>query len=213
MLPALIAAGASIIGGLISESGKNKEIALQKEMAEEGVRMRVADARAAGVHPALALGANVPSYTPVGLGSGLAEGLAGAGQDISRAVDATRTLPEKADAMGRTATMLQLENMGLQNDLLRAQIIGLTRPSVPPFPIAGDYAIPGQPASAHIGSARPGMGQLGENEFSEIGGEVMGLGNLIETLANVRSGNYLPKDAKPETHAEYLARMKRQPMY
>lgn len=205
MLPALIAAGASLVGGMFSDAGKKRELAQQREFAQNGVRWRVADAQAAGIHPALAMGASVPSYTPVGLGSGMAEGLSNAGQDISRAVDATATLPEKT-----AASKLALENMGLQNDLLRAQILGLTRPSTPPFPlVAGDYPIPGQPASAHIpGAARPNIGQEAEGHFSEIGGEVMGLGNLVETLANVKSGNYTSGAGK-ETNAEYVARMRR----
>lgn len=90
-----IAAGASLIGGVLgsssdaSQAQKNRE--QQREFAQHGIRWRVADARAAGIHPLYALGANVPSYSPVyhsggrTLAQGVAAGGRGAGQAVSRA--------------------------------------------------------------------------------------------------------------------------------
>lgn len=49
----------------MQESQFNANMAMQREFAENGVRMRVADAKAAGVSPLVALGANPLSFSPV----------------------------------------------------------------------------------------------------------------------------------------------------
>lgn len=229
MLGEIIGAIGSIAGGLLGESGKRAEMAQQKEFAKQGIRWRVEDARAAGVHPALAMGASIPSYTPVGLGSSLAEGVSGAGQDISRAVSATMTQPERSTALVKTMQALELERAGLENDLLRAQILGITRPSVPSFPLAsGDYPMPGQPGSATIASpfglpdisvANPKLAQSAQDHFGEPLEWVYGLGNFIDSLAQSLTGHN-PRIWKPpvaptqgETYEEYQRRMQRNPMY
>lgn len=99
--PALIGAGATLLGGLISNRA-NKRIAAenaanQQAFAEQGIRMRVEDAKAAGIHPVYALGASVPSFSPIALPDQLGPAMASAGQDISRAVRATRTQGERED--------------------------------------------------------------------------------------------------------------------
>lgn len=189
-LPALISGAASLGGGFIAEAGKAREIENQREFAKSGVRWRVEDAREAGIHPALALGANVPSYTPVGLGSGMAEGVSNMGQDIGRAIDATRTIGEKADAFTLATQSLTLERMGLENQLLQRQIAG-----TPPFPMAsGDYPVPGQSGSAEVriptpfglpslAVANPELAQEAQNHFGELGDIVYGVANWVDSLA------------------------------
>jgi hypothetical protein len=186
MLPALIGAGASIIGGLMANAGQKKEMAQQKEFAQQGVRWRVEDARASGIHPAVALGANLPSYTPVGLGSGLAEGFSAAGQDISRAITQTQTVPEKA------LLSLNIERAGLENELLKSQIARLN--ATPPFPMVdGGYNIPGQPASGvatiptpfglpGLEVANPKLAQTAQDHFGEPLEWVYGIGNYLDSL-------------------------------
>lgn len=114
------------------EKWARKNIALQKEFAQSGIRWKVKDAQAAGVHPLYALGANTNSFGPVTVGgvpdsnflpvgasnSGdiMGRALADAGQDIGRAVSAMKTPQEKMQ------DVLTLQNMGLQNDYLRVQI-------------------------------------------------------------------------------------------
>lgn len=161
MLGSLISAGSQLIGGLLGKSSadraaataKNqqrkaqyaanrdrkfaanwaqKNIDLQKEFAQSGIRWKVEDAKAAGVHPLYALGANTIGFNPVSVGGGsgggflpagssnggdiLGQALSNAGQDIGRAVSAMKTPQEKMQ------DALTLQNMGLQNDYLRAQI-------------------------------------------------------------------------------------------
>lgn len=93
MLPALISAGTSLLGGLINSSATKKaneasiaqnELAYkraerdkeldreyQERFARSGVQWRAEDALKAGIHPLYALGANVPTYSgsPISVGS------------------------------------------------------------------------------------------------------------------------------------------------
>lgn len=223
VLQFLIPAAASIIGGMIGNAGKNKEIENQKEFAKSGVTWRVEDARRAGIHPALAMGANVPSYTPVGLGSDMAEGFSNAGQDISRAIDATSTATQKADAYVKTRQALELDNMSLQNQLLQAQILGVTRPRVPPFPSSvspdSSASIPSPFGLPGMNVANPELADQSQTHFGDILENFYGVANFIDSLARGITGHHPNTHKKPvhptkgETHAEYLLRMKRNPMY
>lgn len=83
---------AGIAGGMINAS-QSKSIAraqmrLQKEFAQNGIQWRVQDAKAAGIHPLYALGANTATYTPVSQdSSGLGNAVADAGAYLGKAVD------------------------------------------------------------------------------------------------------------------------------
>lgn len=153
LLPAAISAGASLLGGAIGNQqkreGQEREIELQREFAQNGVRWKVEDAQRAGIHPLAALGATGAAYSPVGLGDNdTAATFSAAGQDFSRAIDATRTQGERNGVLGVKMAELSLERASLENDLLRAQILDITRPRVPAFPsAAGGFNVPGQPGS------------------------------------------------------------------
>lgn len=114
-------------------SGKKQHEA-QEEFAKKGIRWRVADAKAAGLHPLAALGAAGASYSPVVTHSDFS----GLGQSVDRAMEATRTAPERAEAAGYRvkAAQLQLENMELQNELLRSDIARRNAQIGPPMPDA-----------------------------------------------------------------------------
>lgn len=153
MLGELISAGASLLGGLFGnqqkQQGQEREIELQREFAQNGVRWKVEDAQRAGIHPLAALGATGAQYSPVGLGDNDTAAIgASIGQDLSGAINSTRTAPERAGVIGQKMEALGLERAGLENELLRAQILDITRPRLPPFPMAdGGYNMPGQPAT------------------------------------------------------------------
>lgn len=87
------------------------------ELASQGVRMRVADAKAAGLSPLAALGMPLaqPAAYPVG-----DPGYAQLGQDIGRAASATSTQQERSQRLRLISA--QVTNQELQNDLLRTQI-------------------------------------------------------------------------------------------
>lgn len=148
VVPALIGAGASLLGGLFGSSGKKREIAAQREFAQQGVRWKVADAKAAGIHPLAALGAQTHQYSPVGLGEPMQTAMEGVGQNISRAVQAKQTNRERSLAL--TAANLDIERKQLENQHLRTQLLGsqiaVTRQAgqPPSMPTAAGSPIPGQ---------------------------------------------------------------------
>lgn len=156
MLGNLIAAGSSLIGGLfnrnaaadaaekanaIAERNAERNIELQKQFAQEGIRWKVADAKAAGIHPLYALGANTTSFSPVSVGSpsggydsSLGSAMASAGQDLSRAINSTRTAPERADAFSKTVQDMTVTKMGLENELLASKVALQKQALNPPMP-------------------------------------------------------------------------------
>lgn len=134
-LGSLISAGASLIGGLFGKSSADanrasqeamaaNNIALQREFAQQGVRWKVEDARKAGINPLAAMGMPSQSFTPVSIGNtadtSMQTALTNMGQDVGRAVNATRTADERINALA--ASKLQLEGMELDNDIKRASL-------------------------------------------------------------------------------------------
>lgn len=153
MIDALISAGTKLLGGFLDRdtAEKNREaqlamaernIAYQREFAQQGLRWKVEDAKAAGIHPLYALGASGTSFSPVSIGSlpegNMASTLGGMGQDISRAINATRTGKERADAFTLSAQKLDLEGKQLDNDIKRATLASsvqrLKQTANPPMP-------------------------------------------------------------------------------
>lgn len=160
MLGSLIGAGANIIGGLlnrksqqeanaINQANADRNAAMQAEFAQQGIRWKVADAKAAGIHPLYALGAQTTSFSPVSVGAvgdtSLGNSLANAGQDVSRAINATRTLPERQAAIA--LTQAQLEGINLDNEIKRTTVASniqrMVQNANPPAPtIAPDANVP-----------------------------------------------------------------------
>lgn len=150
--PAVVAAGisaaASLGGAALSTFGRsggssgidpmdlaNLNYERQKEFAQNQIRWRVADAKAAGLHPLAALGASPLGFSPSFSGgipsssdwdySAMGDAIGKMGQDIGRAVEATATEKERAEAAAyqSQARKLDLENKQLQNDTLRQKIV------------------------------------------------------------------------------------------
>lgn len=114
-----------------NEKMRSQEIANQKEFAQKGIRWRVADAKAAGLHPLAALGANTTSYTPQAVGS-TNDPYGTMGQNITRAISQKMTNLEKTlQLINIRKAELELENMGLQNASLRKQVEDLDSPPMP----------------------------------------------------------------------------------
>lgn len=140
-----IAAGASLVGSALSARSGSKDRRasisnaqadrdLQREFAQHGIRWRVEDAQAAGIHPLYAMGANVSQASPtqmfVGGGTDYS-GIGRAGQHIGRAVQAGMSNDERTKAKMQT---LQLERGELENELLRSQIARERAQLGPPMP-------------------------------------------------------------------------------
>lgn len=155
----LIAAGASIIGGLMGKSSADKAAenaareaaenrAMQKEFAQNGIQWKAADAKAAGIHPLYAMGASTPSFSPVSTNftadTSMATAFSNAGQDIGRAITASKSQSQRNDAYSQAVQKLSLEKMGAEIDVLRADAASkvATRSGAmvgPPMPIGNRY--------------------------------------------------------------------------
>lgn len=96
-----------------------QNIALQREFAQSGIQWKVADAKAAGLHPLAALGAQTSSFSPVSVGS---SDLGSMGQDVGRAIKAAGSMFDRDEKDAQEMKKLQLEEAGLKNDVLRAEL-------------------------------------------------------------------------------------------
>lgn len=145
MLDALISAGANLLGNLFNVSSTKdnnaaniqaqqamnaQNIALQKEFAQHGIGWKVADAKAAGLHPLAALGAQTSSFSPLSLG-GQSEApkvdFSALGQDLSRAAKAMSTQEQRKAVDEDRQRKLELEGLALNNDVKRAELASYVR--------------------------------------------------------------------------------------
>lgn len=136
-----LSAAANIFGGRSAQRSQERlagqNIALQREFAQHGIRWKVADAKAAGIHPLYALGAQVPSYSPVTADLGHAgRGYGAAGASMGSA------LARMGQAPANPLAALQLERAGLENDLLRVQIMNEGQRFAQKQGVPGDKPIP-----------------------------------------------------------------------
>lgn len=88
--------------GEVARHLREQDIAYQREFAQHGIRWRVEDAKAAGLHPLSALGAAGASYTPGPIpivssvpDTSLGDAIGRAGQDLGRAISASQNEQER----------------------------------------------------------------------------------------------------------------------
>lgn len=159
--------GAGFFGASAAKSGAKKaaksqlkasmkNLKYQKMFARQGIQWRVRDARKAGIHPLAALGAATTSFSPSFIGAGdggeaaagaaLAQGIAGMGQGVGRAVEAYQDESTRAINNLYLAKMqsLQMQNMELQNAELASRVANLNQPGRPPAFPSGRYVVDGQ---------------------------------------------------------------------
>lgn len=125
--------GDKLIGGLfdsdyderLAQTNRQIDYERQKEFAQMGIQWRVADAKAAGLHPLAAIGAGGASFSPSAqvMGgdspsnfTGVSDAISAMGQNTKRAQVATQTPYE------REMERLSLERAQLQNRLLEGQV-------------------------------------------------------------------------------------------
>jgi hypothetical protein len=154
----------SAVGGFIGTNKTNKanrrinaqNIQLQKQFAQQGIQWRVADAKAAGIHPLAALGAQTHSFAPQSIGMDYRQ-YGQMGQDIGRAMQTAAGASEaKRLAMyNEKVRQLNLKNMELQNGMLASQIAKNTQAGqVPRTGVGSHMLVDGQTNS---GSAPAGL--------------------------------------------------------
>lgn len=135
--------GAGLIGQAENNKARNqqdemlqRQYEMQKEFAQMGIRWKVEDAKAAGIHPLVALGASTQGYSPTAVIGEVDHSMSDMsqrlGQDLSRAFSATSTSFERA------AERLKLENLATQNELLKEDLRAKRASNPPmPLPVAG----------------------------------------------------------------------------
>jgi hypothetical protein len=120
---AALSGGGQIIGQNMQtkadKAAAHNQAQLQREFAQHGIRWKVADAKAAGLHPLAALGANTISYKPQQTftqGNGVGKAMQTMGQGIQRAA-----LQYQA-ARDRQMGEIEIRNAKLQNLKLEKEI-------------------------------------------------------------------------------------------
>jgi len=121
----------------------NQNIALQREFAQHGIRWKVEDAKAAGIHPLVGLGAQTHSFS-ANLGTGPTADLSGMGQDLGRAIASTGSQSDRDMAtLQIQGAKLDLEGKALDNQIKNSQLRKLNEVG-PAFPSANGNFISGQ---------------------------------------------------------------------
>lgn len=187
MASSLVSGAGSLAGGLVdnyfNQKASNKSYKFQKKVLQNQIQWRVADAVKAGIHPLAALGVNPASGPSVSVGSSsLGQALSDMGQNIGRAAEAYLTPEAKAASR---AQLLSEENIGLQNDLLRAQIAGANKALLTQGATPGvASSIPVPVVGGKLPVAHPNLAQDAEAHFGEPGDWLFGGGNLAESFGN-----------------------------
>lgn len=195
ILGSIVGAVGSLVGGALSDKSNRKvasatndrsyEIAqedrtLQREFARSGIQWRAEDAKAAGLHPLYALGGTGATYTPSPISlvtpdqSGFGRGLAEAGQNLGRAIQAQET-PQQREArqwqmallkaqVGREVALTGLyESEAARNRQSALQSAGIPEGSVSVGALEGIpgqvKSVPDEVTSARIGSPELSAGQ------------------------------------------------------
>lgn len=97
---------------------QRQQMAMQREFAQHGIRWRVEDAQAAGLHPLYALGGSGATYSPVPqvIGEGDTSGgraISRLGQNISRAAAAQETEEQRTERrirLGLASAQIEKDN-------------------------------------------------------------------------------------------------------
>lgn len=192
----------------------------QKEFAQNGIRWRVADAKAAGLHPLAALGAQGASYSPSAVigDSPDFSFLKDMGQGIDRAMDAKATRQERVEREEKSNALFNEELKGkqLQNQETQTRIEQMkwdmamdaarnaersvrTQQQVPPMPsLAPDGSLmPGQENATSPGGIESKPAEIVVNEPGRRGQE---RGSITELgFSRTNDGGYVPvmsNDAK-----------------
>jgi len=125
MIGAGLTAATQIAGGLLGNSAKRKEAdkqyERQKEFATQGIRWKVEDAKAAGIHPLYAMGASTHSFSPVQTGTDY-DFLGKAGQEVGRAIDSTRDNEGKVTALQQGIAAQELRGKELDNKMKELEL-------------------------------------------------------------------------------------------
>lgn len=121
-----IMAAGGVLGGILGNRAQieaaEKNTAYQREFAQHGIRWKTADARAAGLHPLAALGAQTTSYQSQPFTDQVGPAISSAGQSIGKAY--ARTQETKLSDIDKQNIALDLEYKRYRNDNLLLENMG-----------------------------------------------------------------------------------------
>lgn len=151
IIGSLIAGGSSLLGGFMKGGQQDKANKLQIQEQQNSFINTAKQMQAMGLNPALAAGgsSSVPGVT---VGDGPAEGVAGAGQDISRAIMSQADKASKADALKEQLVQAQIDKTKAETEVTRASLASRsartfaspgTAPSSGDKPFFQEFSMPG----------------------------------------------------------------------
>lgn len=190
MLEQLLSAGLKLVGGFMGKEAQDDANTAaanqaranyehQKEFAQNSISWKAADAARSGIHPLYALGASTTSFSPVSVGhvggSPIGEALSSIGQDVTRSAAANRSVTDRVSAVTTAQQVasgnLTLENMKLQNELLKQRVATMQGAQIGPGgpEEAANLMIPGQGQTAGINPEPMKIAPAGSAPSGEAG--------------------------------------------
>jgi len=140
-LSSLFSPIANIVGGIFgrqsSEDIAARNIAAQQEFAQHGISWKVADAKAAGINPLAALGASTSSFSNIVGDNSLGQGIAAAGQDMSRAAAANSSRVLRAADLDAKLTEAKINNVNADTIRQQAEASKISRTYASPGSSSG----------------------------------------------------------------------------
>ncbi|WP_304022971.1 hypothetical protein [Desulfovibrio piger] len=178
----VVGGGLGLIGSANSQANAaaiNKfNYEAQKEFAQNSIRWRVADAKAAGLHPLAALGAQASGYTPsAAIGdSPDFSFLQDVGQNIGRAIDAKRTNRERLEQERKQNLLFNEELKGrqLQNQETQTRIdsmkwdMAMQAARNAEQSVRTQQQVPAMPSLAPDGRTMPGQGDATSSSLFKV---------------------------------------------
>lgn len=207
----------------------NRTEALQREFAQNGIRWRVEDAKAAGLHPLAALGAAGAMYSPsVTAGGGqysveqgrpggqpdIGASLSNMGQGLGRAVAATQTPAEKiqtasqiiADQQNTQMRDQQIKLNDINLQIAASKLAVMQTGSGPGFPPIGNSVQPMSPETQMLKTTTGGIithpSQNASKAEDEFGAPLMAE-NLYRNRLIPMMGGQAPKEVTMEMQKQY----------
>lgn len=126
MLGNIISAIGSVAGGFMAANNAKKQMAMQREFAQNQLQWKAADAEKAGISKIFAMGAPTTSYAPVSVGD---YGLADAGKSIGAGINniagqggASSTTTAKVSGITAAIQQAQLDGLKIDNDIKRTEL-------------------------------------------------------------------------------------------
>jgi len=139
MLGNIISAIGSVAGGLIGAQNAKKQMAMQREFAQNSLQWKAADAEKAGISKVFAMGAPTYSYSPVSTGD---MGISDAAKQLGAGIDGQGNRPGatttgKVSGIAAQIEAAQLDGIQIDNQIKRAEL-------------ASKLSIATQPGAGHV---------------------------------------------------------------